>query len=181
MTSNTFTYSFKVTGLERKLVATTIANTIGEQVVYAGAPSFNYNAGGWTIDRNCSVTTPETGFAEEHVTLRMMLDALSIAGVKAEGNLTVTLSMTGHNGNSLRNLANLIWTKQTLIQKALARYETIIPASFVKVINAVPIETLEDFVSVVNNAIEAGQIAGHSDLDIDLVDKTIQFSFFNAS
>lgn len=173
--------SFKVIGLERKQVAAVIADTIGEQVKYAGAPSFNYNAGRWTIDKQGIVTTPEMGIKEEHVTLRMVFDALNIAGAKAEGNLTVTLPMEDHNGNTLRNLVNLIWSKQSLIQKALARYEAILPASFVKAINDVPMDALEDFVSGVNEAIEAGEITGHSDLDIDLVDKTISFSFFNAS
>ncbi len=174
-------FSTKVTGLERKQLASVIADTIGEQPKYAGVPSFNYNAGGWTVNKQGIVTTPEMGIKEEHVTLRMVLDALNIAEAKPEGNLTITLSMDGHNGNTLRNLVNLIWSKQTLIQKALARYEVILAASFVKAINAVPIDSLEDFVRVVNNAIEAGEITGRSDLDIDLVEKTISFSFFNAS
>ena len=181
MENDNIRFTFKVTQLERKQATSVIADTIGEQAKYAGAPSFNYNVGGWTIDKQGIVTTPQTGFQDEHVTLRMVLDALNIAGAKVEGDLSVTLPMDGHNGNTLRNLVNLIWSKQTLIQKALARYEPILPASFVKAINAVPIDSLEDFVSVVNNAIESGEITGHSDLDIDLVDKSISFSFFNAS
>ncbi|KJR48417.1 virulence-related protein [Desulfosporosinus sp. I2] len=181
MTNDTLTYSFKVTGLERKQVASVIADTIGEQVKYAGAPSFNYNAGGWTIDRNGIVTTPELGIKEEHVTLRMVLDALHIAGATAERDLTVTLPMNWHNGNSLRNLVNMIWTKQGLIRKALGWQEVIIPDGLVEAINAVPIDTSEDFAEVVNQAIEAGKITGDNELDIDMAEKTLQFSFFNAS
>ena len=174
-------YSFKVTGLERKQVASVIADTIGEQPKYSGAPSFNYIVGDWTIDRNGIVTTPETVFQEEHVTLRMVLDALNIAGASTEEDLTITIPMIGHTGNSLRNLINLIFSKQHLIQKALAREEDIIPVSLVKVINAVPIESLEEFAKAVNNAIEAGEITENSDLDIDMADKVIRHSFFNAS
>jgi len=181
MENDNIRFSFKVTQLDRKQVAAVIADTIEEQVIYAGVPSFNYIAGGWTIDKQGIVTSSETRFQDEHATLRRVLDALNIAGAKAEGNLTVTLPMDGHNGNSLRNLVNLIWSKQTLIQKSLARYEAILPASFVKAINEVPIDGLEDFVSFVNDAIESGEITRHSDLDIDLVDKSISFSFFNAS
>jgi len=180
MKNDNIRFSFKVTQLERRQVTSVIADTIREQAKYAGAPSFNYNVGGWTIDKQGIITTPETRFQDEQVTLRRVLDALNIAGAKTEGNLTVTLSMKGHDGNSLRNLVNLIWSKQALIQKALVRY-AILPASFVKGINTVPIDSLEDFVHVVNNAIEAGEITGDSDLDIDLVDKSISFSFFNAS
>jgi len=181
MTNDSLRFAFKVTGLERKQVASVIADTIGEQVIYAGVPSFNYNAGGWAINKQGIITTPEMGIKEEHVTLRSVLDALNIAGAKAEGNWTITLPMNAHNGNTLRNLVNLIWCKHNLIQKALSRYEAILPASFVKAINAVPIDTLQDFVSVVNGAMETGEITGHSDLDIDLVDMTICFNFFNAT
>jgi len=181
MTNDSVKISFKVESLERKLVAAVIADTIGEQPKYAGAPSFNYQAGGWTIDKNSFVMTPEMGIKEEHVTLRMVFDALNIAGAKAEGNLTITLPMAGHTGNTLRNLANLIWSKQNLIRKALDRQTNIVPESLVNAINTVPIDTLEDFAKVVNSAIEAGQIEGDSDLEFDLVDKTLSFSFFNAS
>jgi len=174
-------FSFKVTGLERKQLAAVIADTIGAQANYAGAPSFNYNAGGWTIDKEFIVTTPETGIKEEHVTLRMVFDALNSAGASAVGSLTVALPMDGHNGNTLRNLVNLIWSKQNLIQKALGRREAIVPVSLVTTINAVPIDTLEDFAEVVNNAIEAGQIEEDSDLEIDMADRIVRFSFFNAS
>lgn len=182
MEKESFKYSFKVTGLERKRIIAIIADEFIESVEYQGPPTFAYKTtSGWTIDRDSVVTTPETGIKEEHVTLRMVLDALNFAGAKAEGNLTITLPMDGHNGNALRNIVNLIWSKQSLIQKALARQELIIPESLVTTINAVPIDTLEEFTSVVNNAIETEQITGHSDLDIDLVDKSISFSFFNAS
>jgi len=181
MTNDSLRISFKVTGLERKQVASVIADVIGEQTKYAGAPSFNYNIGGWTIDKQGIVTTPEVGIAEEHVTLRMVLDALNNAGAKAEGNLTITLPMAEHTGNTLRNLVNLIWSKQNLIRKALDWQTSIVPESLVKVINDIPIDSLEEFARVVNNAIEAGQIEGDSDLDLDMADKIIRFSFFNAS
>ena len=61
------------------------------------------------------------------------------------------------------------------------RHTDIAPAGFVNAINAVPIDTLEDFAKVVNEGIDAGQIEGESDLDFDLAEKTISFSFSYAS
>ena len=121
MKNDSLRFSFKVTGLERKQVAAVIADTIGEQVIYAGVPSFNYNAGGWAIDKQGIITTPEMGIKDDHVTLRSVLDALNIAGAKAERNLTVTLPMAEHTGNTLRNLVNLIWSKQSLIKIGIYR------------------------------------------------------------
>lgn len=171
-------YSFKVGGIERKQVASIIAEVIGEEVKYQGPPSFNYQTGGWTIDKDGLVTTPEL---TEKDTLAKVTDALKTAGGMVEGNGTVTLGLEGHNGNTLRNLINIIWAKQNLLQKALSRQTEIVPSVLVEAINAVPIDTTEEFAEVVNEAIDTGKIAGESDLDFDLADQTLSFSFFNAS
>jgi len=174
-------YSFKVTGLERKRIIAIIADVFIEDVEYQGPPTFAYKTtSGWTIDRHSVITTPEI-LIDGQETLREVLDALKTAGAIAEGNLTVILLMDAHTGNTLRNLVNLIFSKQNLIQKALAHQEAIIPDSLVTTINAVPIDTLDDFSNIVNTAIDAGTIIGESSLDIDMANKTLSFSFFNAS
>lgn len=180
MRNGTFTFSFSVTGLERKQVAHIIAEAIDVEVEYAGAPTFRYLAGGWVIDRESTVTSPEIPIGQKG-SLRQVFEALKIAGAKVEGDGTVTLSLGGHDGNSLRNAVNLIWAKQYLIQKSLGRERDIVPASLVEAINAVPIVTLEEFAEAINGGIDAGLIVGDSDLDFDLTDQTISFSFFNAS
>jgi len=180
MTNDALRYSFKVTGIERKQVASTIAQALGTEASYAGAPSFSYAAGGWVVDREGTVTTPETSI-EEKGAIRPVLDALKNAETLAAGNGTVTFSLSGHTGNTLRNVINLIWSKHSLLKKALDRETDIVPASLVNAINAVPIDTLEDFAKVVNDGIDAGQIEGDSDLDFDLAEKTISFSFSNAT
>lgn len=178
MRKECFTYSVKVTGLDRKQVASTIAETLGGQVKYQGPPSFNYEVSGWTIDRDSVVKTPEL---EDRESLRKVFEALDKGGAVANGDGTITLSMDGHNGNTLRNLANLIWAKQDLVQRALGRETDILPESLVDTINAVPIDSIEDFATVINSAIDSGEIQGDSELDFDLAEKTISFSFFNGS
>lgn len=182
MTNDSFKYSFKVTGLERKVVASIIAAAQfdGSTCTYAGAPSFCYQAAGWVIDREGKVTSPETPIDQKD-SIRTVLDALKTAGASVEENGTVTFSLQGHNGDTLRNTVNLIWTKQGLLKKALDRQTDIVPASLVEAINAVSIDTLDDFAKVVNEGIEAGTIAGESDLGFDLADQTITFRFSNAS
>lgn len=59
MINDGFKYSFKVTGLERKQVANTIAQVLGTEVSYAGTPSFNYQVGRWLIDRDNLITSDE--------------------------------------------------------------------------------------------------------------------------
>ena len=176
MKKDTFIYSFEVTGLERKQVATIIAEALGEQVKYAGPPSFSYQVSSWTIDRNCLVTTPELATIELEL-LRKVLDALKNAGVLAKGDGTVTFSMEGHNEASLRNVVNLIWSKQNLLKKSLGRQDDILTADFVFAVNYVPIDTTEDFTGVINNARETGKIEGTGDLTFDIVNQTVSFGF----
>lgn len=180
MKNNGFRYSQKVTGIERKQVANTIAQAIGTEASYAGVPSFSYEAGGWRINRECIVTMPET-LIEDKAAIRSVLDALKAAGTMTDGNGTVILSLEGHTGNTLRNVVNLIWSKHSLLKKALGWETDIVPASLVNAINAVSIDTLEEFAKVINDGIDAGQIEGESDLDFDLAEKTIRFSFSHAT
>ncbi|MDR3602079.1 MAG: virulence factor [Desulfosporosinus sp.] len=177
MTNESFIYSFKVIGFERKQIASNIAEALGEEVKYQGPPTFAYLIAGWRVDRNGVVTSPEI---EDNKILRTVLEALKTAGVIPEGNGTVTLPLNDHDGNSLRNTVNIIWSKQKLIQKALDWQASIIPAGLVNAINAVPIDSLEEFAEAVNKAIDAGAIEEDSQLEFDLIDKSISFSFFNA-
>ena len=73
MRNGTFTLSFEITGLERKVVASIIAQTLGQEASYAGVPSFSYQAGGWKIDREGMVSTPETPI-EQKDSIRPVLD-----------------------------------------------------------------------------------------------------------
>ena len=178
MRNHSFVYSFKASGIERKQIASVIAEALCEEVKYQGPPSFAYQTAGWMIDRNGVVTSPEI---EDEQILRTVLNILKTAGATADGNGTVKLSLQGLSGNALRNIANLIWCKQKLIRKALGRESDIVPEGLIDAINSVPIDTLEEFAEVVNTAIDVGKIEGNSELEFDMVDKTLSFSFSNAS
>lgn len=180
MTSETFTFTFKVTGLERKQIASVVGEAIGQDISYAGAPSFSYKAGDWTIDRDSVITSPEIPLADKD-SLRKVLAALKAAGATAEGDGTVTLPLDGHSGNTLRNAINLIYCKQSLLKKSFDRRSDIVPESLVSEINAVPIDDLQEFAEVVNNGIDQGSIVGDSNLDFDLAEQTVSFSFMNAT
>jgi hypothetical protein len=119
MRNNSFRFSQKVAGQERKVIAAIIAEALGGQVRYAGAPGFAYEADGWTVDRDSVVHSPETGL-DEIKSVRPVIDALNIAGLSAEGTMTITLSLEGFGETSLENLQNLLASKETLIKKALS-------------------------------------------------------------
>ncbi|WP_088185870.1 hypothetical protein [Desulfosporosinus sp. FKA] len=180
MINGTFIYSMRVSGIERKKVANGIAGVLGMEIEYMGAPTFCYRVGEWVIDKEGLVISPEVALMESD-SFCFILDNLKTAGAITEGDAVVTLSMNEHNGNTLRNLVNLLWCKQSLIQKSLARVTNIIPESLITAINSVPMDTLEEFSKVVNDGIDNGLITGECEIDFNMAEKTLSFSFFNAS
>lgn len=173
MENTCFKYSFKTTGIERKTIASTLAQSLGETAKYAGTPTYAYEVGGWFIDRQGNLTTPELPI-DQKGSLRQVLDALKEAGVTTEGNGTVVVTFGDHTINTLRNLTNLIRSKQSLIRKAFNRQDAIIPENFLTAFNS-SIDSLEDFGGTKNTEVQE-----NSGLAFNLDNKTIQFSFFNS-
>ena len=125
MSNNSFRFSQKVVGQDRKAIALVIAEALEGQVRYTGAPGFAYEvndgstAGSWTVDRDSVVHSPEIRL-DEIKSIRPVIDALNMAGLSAEGTMTITLSLEGFGETSLENLRNMLASKETLIKKALS-------------------------------------------------------------
>jgi hypothetical protein len=125
MSNNSFRFSQKIVGQERKAIASVIAEALEGQVRYAGAPEFLYeikdekSAGSWTIDRDSVVHSPKISL-NEIKTIRSVIDTLNVEGFSAEGTMTITLSLEGFGETSLENLKNMLASKETLIKKALS-------------------------------------------------------------
>jgi hypothetical protein len=65
----------------------------------------------------------------------------------------IALPLTGHTGISLKNLINMIFSKQTLIQKALLLEDKLIDETLVKKLSETKPETMENFKALL---LEAG-------------------------
>jgi hypothetical protein len=85
MSNNSFRFSQKIVGQERKAIASVIAEALEGQVRYAGAPEFLYeikdekSAGSWTIDRDSVVHSPKISL-NEIKTIRSVIDTLNVEG-----------------------------------------------------------------------------------------------------
>ncbi|HEY9059209.1 MAG TPA: virulence factor [Pseudobacteroides sp.] len=113
-------FSQKVTGVERKGMAAIIAEATGQQVKYSGVPSYAYEIGGWSIDRDGIVYSP-TFDTNQILDYKKVLDALNLPELTAEGDLCITFSTEGHNEVTLQNLSALIKSKANLLEKSLSR------------------------------------------------------------
>ena len=157
-------YSFTVTGIERKAAVQIITKVTNQASTYAGPPSFAYVIGNITIDRDGIIEAPVDEALEN------ILTALSKNGVIADVGFNIT--MKDHTGVSLRNLVNIISSKEKLLNRALGRNGEIIPGALVEAINAASIVGVEDF----DNAIKGLESGG---INFDFNNMIIKYGFYN--
>ena len=130
--------NYNVTGEERKTLVKVISDTTGAKAVYKFMPTCAYEIDYFTVTREGVLEFDDRADSEE---VEAVLIALANAGyegigesapdVPAEGPvseepepvetvaLTVSVPMAGHTGASLRNLLNLVYTRGSLLNRAL--------------------------------------------------------------
>ena len=168
--------------MDRKEIIKALEKHFGVKVKYMGAPSFAYQIEGpeesLMIDRVGRITT-EDGTVVELERLLNGPNEKKMTAVSETANeteileLEVALSMEGHTGVTLRNLVNMIYSKQVLIKKAFDTEEDIVSADFIADINKADIQTLEDFQKALHDYGE-GSCGG---LKFDFNNRNITFKF----
>lgn len=152
MTNNTFNLDFNVTGSERKRLVHAIANYMGDDAKYMGAPSFAYRVGDLTIDRDgvVSFSDPALRSEVEGMLVSLVEQGFAVAnsdlGIPDEEvtedtatqpsgyGLTITLPAADFTPEALQNLHSLLDAKGNLIRKALG-------------VGSLPIKEDGDFIS----------------------------------
>ena len=118
--------NIKLTTDNRKAVATRLAEITGLDSHYTKAPRFAYEVGPYSIEKDGSILTAEDTDLQPLLTLvdEGMIEPFT--GTATEPvSLTVEVPIEKHTGNSLRNLINLVYTRATLINKALGTNFTV--------------------------------------------------------
>jgi hypothetical protein len=136
--------------MERKEIVNALAEHFGVEAKYMGAPSFDYQTKTeeetYTVDRAGKITTSE-GVEVELESILKGGKAEEPSEPTAIENTTfeVSVPMEGHTGITLRNLVNMIYSKQALIKKSVGITGNIIEAELCKSVNEGKIESLADF------------------------------------
>lgn len=171
--------------MDRKQIVKILEEHFEVKSQYLGAPSFAYQVETedetYTINREGKIITT----AAEEVKLEELLSGPEPkedddqvgqpkeAAAEAETlDLEVKLPMEGYSGRTLRNLVNMIYSKQPLIKKAFRLEDNIVEEDFSIGINEVQIETLEDFKTAL------GDIGENScpGIEFDFFENTITFN-----
>jgi len=162
--------------MERKEIVKALGEHFGVEPKYMGAPSFAYQietaVDTYNIDRAGKITTSEGKEVELESLINGRVEVETTDPTETETtSFEVAVPMEGHTGITLRNLVNMVFSKQALIKKSLAITANTIEDDFSIGINQAKMETLEDF----KTAIEDIGVSSCPGIGFDFNDNTITF------
>ncbi|MGE5390891.1 MAG: virulence-related protein [Deltaproteobacteria bacterium] len=166
--------------MDKKEIIKLLEQHFGVKAKYMGIPSFAHQipAGEkfYTVTREGNVEDAEG----RPVTLESIINSPAneeaVSAADAEQGfdaVEITLPLAGHTGISLRNMVNMIYSKQTLIQKALSLQEKLIEEDLVRELSDAKLETQEDFLTLL---IQMGS-ENYPGMSFDLQHGLITFKF----
>lgn len=159
--------------MDRKKIVEALQEHFAIKAKYKGAPSFAYeieaDGESYVIDREGRIW-----HGKDVVTLgSLLVEKESDNKTTIENTVTkafahvIKLAMNEHTGRSLRNLINMIYSKQHLIRKSLGMDAQLIDETLVSKINDAEIETLQEFQNTI------GEATQNSSLEFDFDNSTI--------
>jgi len=128
--------------MERKQILKALKECYGVDAKYMGALTFDYQieieGKKYVVDREGKITN-EDG------------DVFELLNSEPANEISpFRVSLDGHTGITLRNLLNMIYSKQTLIKTALSFEDEIVTQDFIKTLNDAEVKSVEDFKRIVN-------------------------------
>ncbi|HOM03748.1 MAG TPA: virulence-related protein [Acetivibrio sp.] len=163
--------------MERKEIVKALGEHFGVEPKYMGAPSFAYQIETaeetYTIDRAGKITTSAGIEVELDSILNGKNEKETSKPTAETATFEIAVPMEGHTSITLRNLVNMIYSKQGLIKKSLGLTANIIEDDFCIGINEAKTETLED----IKTAIEGIGEKRCPGIAFDFNNNTITFKF----
>ena len=164
--------------MDKKEIIKSLEEHFGVKPKYMGVPTCAYQIETadetYIIDRAGKIIKADGNEVELEKLLNPKNTEETVATNEAEiTTFEVTVPMEGHTGNTLRNLVNIIYSKQTLIKKSLRITGNIIEDDFCKAIIEAKPETLEDFKTAANNT----GVDKCEGITFDFNNNTITFKF----
>lgn len=140
--------------MDRKQMVKVISEHFGVKARYLAAPSFAYEIKTeehtYTIDREGKIMDERGQVIEladvlnprEEIPATEDEEAIAVT---AEAAYQIELPLEGHDGRTMKNMLNMIYSKQPLIKKALELEEDIIEESFITAINEIDLRSFDSF------------------------------------
>ena len=111
---------YKVTGDRRKALVSALGEILGWEPKYAGAPTFSYIVGNYTVDKDGTIACPTSAIPE---IIDQLIENLKQRGFelvdKEYDTLVVELPRNLYDDRALNRMRNLISSKSKVLMKAL--------------------------------------------------------------
>ncbi len=151
--------NYNATGVIRKELVQVIGQALGITPVYKRMPTCEYEIGSITVNRDGEMVWDDRTDEE---TLQTVKAAIAAAGFEPAAEieeptdadpepveLTVTIPTSHHTGSSLRNLVNLLYTRASLLNKALGTDFSVTEGLVEALAENENLHTTEDFCRVI--------------------------------
>ena len=172
--------------MDRKQIVKALEEYAGVKAKYMGVPSFAYqiliDGRFYIIDRLGKITLDDVEVdLEELINGEIGKNELAVQVRVQEADqeieafdFKIAIPMEGHTGATLRNMLNMLYSKQPVIKKVFEIEADILQADFIADLNKSSIQTIEEF----RNEIDRKQENGFHGIEFDFTNNTITFKFF---
>lgn len=112
-------FNFNVTGTERKKLAGVISEILNTPTNYLGAPTFAYEIGNYTIDKNGTVTGEYNQSLFTELAARGFESEATANAEPRSDRLAIEMPLDGFTPESIENLCKMVKAKENLLMAAL--------------------------------------------------------------
>ncbi len=150
--------------MDRKEKIKILGKHLGIKPKYLGVPSFAYEVGDFTITREGTIIDK----AGDEMKLDEILNSSGETTETEFDSIEISFPMEGHDERTIKNLLNMIYSKQSLIKKVFDCSENIVEKELIDEIST--LESLSEILTTINKENCKG---------IDFNDEKITFNFIN--
>lgn len=150
--------------MDRKEKVKILGKHLGIKPKYLGVPSFAYEVGDFTITREGTIIDK----AGDEMKLDEILNSSEETTETEFNSIEISFPMEGHDERTIKNLLNMIYSKQSLIKKVFDCSENIVEKELIDEIST--LESLSEILTTINKENCKG---------IDFNDEKITFNFIN--
>lgn len=127
--------------MDRKELVKILSQHLVLKAKYLGVPSFAYEIGEFTITREGTIINK----AGEEMELDEILNPTSDADFN---QIEIAFPLEGHDARSIRNLLNMVYSKEPLIKKVYGLEDNIVDKELIDDISG--LESLDELLSLIN-------------------------------
>ena len=127
--------------MDRKELVNALSKHLGLKAKYLGVPSFAYEIGEFTVTREGKILNKAGD--------EMTLEQIKETSLEDEfTQIEIAFPLEGHDARSIRNLLNMIYSKEPLIKKVYALEDTIVEKEVIDAISS--LEDLDEILKLIN-------------------------------